>query len=209
MEDYQKLYSIFTFVNESSLFLGLLNTFISGFFGAWIVYYFNIRLERKKQIENKKQSFYLLKTNIIETIEEYKIITSYISEYQSKAEYQIKRKDFGFLFNENIYNVRVAKFDDFRIKFAEIRGKLLNQLKTLEQDANNKHLVIGFYQMIEKYQRPTFVNYDEIELSDKEGTVFLSESDIDRLVMIKLEQENQLYWIVDKIKNGLQTIDFE
>lgn len=209
MDDYQKVYSLFTFVNESSFLIGLINTIVSGLFGAWIVYYFNIRLERNKQKDLQKQNFLLLKNQILQTIEEYRIITSYIAEYQSKAEYQIKCKDSGFYFNENIYNVRVGKFDDFRIKFAEIRSKLLNQLKTIEQDANNTDLIIDFYQRIENYQRPTFVDYDEIVLTDDKGNVILKETDIDKMVMKKLEKENELYWIVDKLKIGLQTIEFK
>lgn len=209
MDDYQKVYSLFTFVNESSLLIGLINTIVSGLFGAWIVYYFNIRLERNKQKDIQKQNFLLLKTQILQTIEEYRIITSFIAEYQSKSEYQIKCRDSGLYFNENIYNVRVGKFDDFRIKFAEIRSKLLNQLKIIEQDTNNTDLIIDFYQRIENYQRPTFVGYDEIVPTDDEGNIILKETDIDKMVMKKLKNENELYWIVDKLKIGLKTIEFK
>jgi len=208
MNDNQSIYALFNFVNDSPFWIGLLNTIVSISLGAWIVYRFNIKVENRKSKERRKHDFENLKIKIGRTLEEYRLIGSYISEYKSKGEFQIVQKELTDYFNENLYNIRVSNFDLFRMKYAELRSLLLFESNELQRYIEEETLFNDWIKIIERYNIPSFILFDKDNIFNKAGEI-ISEQDIDNLVLKKLKEENELLYIVDGVKRIIPNLKYK
>ena len=208
MDENQNIYALFNFINDSPIWIGLLNTLLSIFLGAWIVYRFNIKVENKKFNENRKLEFENLKYKIGKTLEEFRMIGSYITEYQSKGEFQIAQRELTDYFNENLYNIRISNFDIFRIKYAELRSVLLYELKELNKYVIKDEFFETLVMNVEKYNIPPTIlfNKDNILNSDNE---LISEQEIDSMVIEKLKEENELIYFVIKFNEILPNLKYK
>ncbi len=208
MNDNQSIYALFNIVNDSPFWIGLLNTIVSVFLGAWIVYRFDIKVNNKKTKEFRILNFENLKIKIGRTLEEYRLIGSYISEYKSKGEFQIVQKECTNYFNENLYNIRVSNFDLFRIKYAELRGLLLFELNELDNYIEKNSLLIDLIRVIERYNIPCSIPFDKDNIFNQDGEI-ITEQNIDSLVLKKLKEANELLDIVDEVKSIIPTLKYK
>jgi hypothetical protein len=197
--DDPNVYSLFHIVNESgSLWFSLLTTIIGAILGGFIVYFFNIRLEKKKSNEREVNSFNELKLTVIESIEELRIISYYFAEYRSKAEFQIRQKELGYSFNENIYNIRVSKFDDFRLRYAQVKGKLTYELNTIKRKCKSNENFNQLTNNLKDCRHDLFVDFSKSDLKDGTGNL-LSECDVDIMVNSLRNDHESIFYILDSI----------
>lgn len=192
--------------DDFTVWSGVITTLLGTFLGGWIVYLFTVRIENKKKKIADKENFEILKRETIRTLEELKSMGSYISEYLSKANYQIKRRETTGYFNENIYNIRVAKFDDFRIKYVEIRSRLLMQT---EQLIDNSHVKTGIeekFGAIREHDTPAHIAYAEINLVHSDGSD-LTEADLDQMIKEKLAAPGELHTLILALETEIRTLN--
>jgi hypothetical protein len=208
MNDNQNIYALFNFVNDNPIWLGILNTIVSLLLGAWIVYKFNIKIENRKYNENRKLDFENLKLKIGKTIEEFRLIGCYISEYLSKAEYQIAQKEVNGYLNENLYNIRLSNFDIFRVKYAELRSVLLFELVQLRNNIVFDETYENLVKKIEKYNVPPKILFNKENIIKDDGKLY-DEQEIEVMVTKKLKEENELIFILDKLKIIIPNLQYK
>ncbi|MCX6303400.1 MAG: hypothetical protein NT040_00390 [Bacteroidetes bacterium] len=202
MEESRVIYALFNIIGGESVFWSLLKMIVSVSLGGCIVYFFNIRLEIKRNKHKLEEDFENRKQQICQTIDEYRLIYSYIADYQTMSEFQRLVKDKTGYFNENIYNIRVAKFDDFRMKFAELKSKLLGELARIDNKLPCKGLLKEHIDRIEKYDKPYFFNDGELNVLDDSGEV-IKEPELYGIIQRKLHEPGQLYSLVLQLKETI------
>lgn len=176
---------VYYFLNNTqgtgTLWFNLFTTIISVVLGGCIVYFFNLRIEKRKERELEKIKFNDLKFNIIETIEELKTIAYYLAEYKSKGEFQIRQKELFGTFNENLYNLRASKFDDFRLRYAQVKGRFLFELKMLKSKCLPNNEIDQFIEKVKDFRYDLFIDFSKHSLKNEIGND-ITENDIDTMV---------------------------
>lgn len=180
------------------LWFNLLTTIISVILGGFIVYFFNLRIEKRKERELEKRNFNDLKFNVIETTEELKTIAYYLAEYKSKGEFQIRQKELGQTFNENLYNLRASKFDDFRLRYAQVKGRFLFELKMLKSKCVPNNEIDQFIEKVKDFSHDLFIVFSKHSLKDEHGND-ITESEIDAMINNLRNNPNSIFYLLNTL----------
>jgi hypothetical protein len=200
------VYSVLNISHENgSIWFNLLTTVIGAFMGGFIVYFFNIRIEKRRERELEKRNFYNLKFNVIETMEELKTIAYYIAEYKSKGEFQIRQKELGQPFNENLYNLRASKFDDFRLQYAHVKSRFIFELKMLKSQCENNNEIDQIIEKVKDYSHDFFIDFSNHSLKDEHGN-YLTENDVDSMVNDFKKKPNSIFYLLNTLVNILDNL---
>jgi hypothetical protein len=200
------VYSILNISHENgSIWFNLLTTVIGAFLGGFIVYFFNIRIEKRKERELEKRNFNNLKFNVIETTEELKTIAYYLAEYKSKGEFQIRQKELGQPFNENLYNIRASKFDDFRLQYAHVKSRFIFELKMLKSQCKNNNEIDQIIEKVKDYSHDLFIDFSNHSLKDEHGN-YLTENDVDSMVNDFRKKPNSIFYLLNTLVNILDNL---
>jgi hypothetical protein len=136
------------------------------------------------------------------------LLGSFISEYKSKGEFQIAVREATDDFNENLYYIRLSNFDSFRIKFAELRSSLLQELNDLNRLVEPNPLLIALIEKIERYNIPSSLDFNSKNIKNGKGEIIL-ESEVDKMVQAKLSNFDELISLVDQVKKILPVLIFK
>lgn len=180
------------------LWFNLLTTIISVILGGFIVYFFNLRIEKRKERELEKRNFNDLKFNVIETTEELKTIAYYLAEYKSKGEFQIRQKELGQTFNENLYNLRASKFDDFRLRYAQVKGRFLFELKMLKSKCVPNNEIDQFIEKVKDFSHDLFIVFSKHSLKDEHGND-ITESEIDAMINNLRNNPKSIFYLLNTL----------
>lgn len=194
--------NVYSFLNISqgtgTLWFNLLTTIISVVLGGCIVYFFNLRIEKRKERELEKRNFNDLKFNVIQTTEELKTIAYYLAEYKSKGEFQIRQKELIGTFNENLYNLRASKFDDFRLRYAHVKGRFLFELKMIKSKCLPNSEIDQFIEKVKDFRHDLFIDFSKHSLKDEKGND-ITENDIDTMVNNLRNNPNSIFYLLNTL----------
>jgi hypothetical protein len=207
MTDNQDIYTLFNFVNNNPFWLTILNSIISLSVGGWIVYQFNLKIEKKKSKEQAKLNYENVINLLIGTIEELKIVGLYISEYHSKGEYQIALKEAKGYFNEALYHIRLSNLDLFRIKFAEISSRFIKELSELKKYTIIDENLNRIEDLVKKSSTPNIVPFDKENIINEDGSVY-SEGEVLEIIIQFLLQDGNFLNVISEIKTKLQLLQY-
>jgi len=208
MTDNQNIYTLFNFVNNNPFWLTIINTLISLTVGGWIVYQFNLRIEKRKSKEQTKLNFENISNHLLGTIEELKIVGLYISEYHSKGEYQIALKEVKGYFNESLYNIRLSNLDLFRIKFAEIRSTFIKELSEFKKYIIINENTISLEELAIKSTTPNVVPFDAQNIIKEDGSIY-TENEVTEIIIHFLKEEGNFLYVISEIMSKLQLIEYK